>query len=197
MSRVSKFSENRGVAYVELAIILPFLLLLFLGAFELTSRLRTDRLLLNISVEVAKQFYEVLGKERTDADIPKQVSNRLLQYLNTTRASSPPDVGTVAGDLRASLLPEAEVKIQIYRFTSGGGLPALIDSAETSGYLPGWSQVNATTVNSFLSKQTATSAQIRSLSLNTRIVVVESAVVRNSLFAFFLGDAVIREIAIV
>lgn len=184
--------NSRGAAFVELAIVIPVIILFFMCAFELIFQMKSERLLSNLNVELLKQFYKGIEKSHSDAAVPGLINNYMKSYLNSGTATS-----VEVGDLRSALIPDAEVRVSVYKINPGAA-PTLVVKRETNDFPPSVIGISPEKIQLLsISKLNQISVNGQILNYNQRILVVESVVFRESLFRIFLGDRYLYEVGIV
>ncbi len=96
-----KGGATRGTATVEMAIMLPFLLLVLLGVLELSVLIHDQSVITNASREGARYGIAAVGGPQTDAAIQQWVSNyvqnRLISFSPATATTTITRGGSTAG----------------------------------------------------------------------------------------------------
>ncbi len=86
--RNSEEGTDRGTVIVELAIMLPFLIILLLGIMELSIIVHNKSVITNASREGARYGIAAVGGPHSDAQINTWVSNYVEDHLISFQAAS-------------------------------------------------------------------------------------------------------------
>lgn len=98
---MKKFRDQKGVAAVEFAIILPVLILLVFGIIEFSLLLYDKQVITNASREGARAGIVWADDRISDGEIMDVVDNYCLNYLITFGTTNPPATTIVRTGLSA------------------------------------------------------------------------------------------------
>ena len=125
-----------GTMFLELALVLPFLLITVFCAFEAISYIRTEQALSNVSREVARAAFDCMHANLTNVQMNTCVDNAIESVVPRAAATVP--IGLSAPNIQA----------QVWQFTAAGSAAALVGGAARGSNPP---QIDGATISTLRS----------------------------------------------